>query len=61
MYRREASGGGWLIWFIWSIWFDQTNETNQINKRNQPVLARHTEQFEIQKPVSTRRCLQNRG
>ena len=61
MFRRKARDGGGLIWFIWSIWFDQTNEADQINKRDQPVLARHAEQFETQTPVPIRGCRQNRG
>ena|SRR2546427_6514887 len=54
MFRREARDGRGLIWFfwsIWSVWFNQTNETAQINKRDQPVIARHIEQFETQNHV----------
>ena len=64
MFRREARDGRGLIWFfwsIWSVWFNQTNEADQINKRDQPVLARHTEQFETQNPAPIRWCLRNRG
>jgi hypothetical protein len=61
MSRREARGERGLIWFIWSFWFNQANETYQINKRDQPVLVRHTDQFETENPVPIRGCLRSRG
>jgi hypothetical protein len=61
MGRYSPVGRRGLIWFIWSVWFNQTNETDEINKRDQPVLARQTKQFETQNPVPIRRCLRSRG